>query len=761
MDQENQPPPNEFHYVTFRKKAGHNEDFSYMDNSHETIKSVTPKRPFISYDYVLSNTSPSSSNCSHQTAVIPHESQGSSSFTTEEKQVPLTCAFVISPPTKHVYSSILDDDNGYVPAYINQKFKHPLPYSIHNASNQRTMKIIQKPNSTTQMKTSTSSHSIASIAAANEYQGSSFQPSLRMRVPVNSSSTNTIEKQEYAFTILLNSLFTPDEFVNVQQSTFQAQTKEQMPYKALAETNRWYSLRDRARNLYETEIKPVATKISCDIDQSRINPKSDLNFAARTVNRQALLNFISSYNRTWFRLAMEILFPIDIDSNQPMKTYIDQYLIQTTTLSITKAVSPLIRLTLKNLIIIVVFLERAKLKHLIEYDPCLYVKESKFKSTKDTLDVISRDFISTDTNLLRRLKLAGFEPQYKQTSLDEYNYSISEKQLFDDLKDGIRLSRCAYVLLSSNTNPFSFTDLSSRLKCPVVNLVHKLLNIDQAFDLFQKYGHVNLSGITNKDIMSGNKLRTLELLWRIFVVCYVPKFIQSHDVLINEIEQLKQNLTEHVLVRPIEKEISIETNLQLFSQKQTTPIISDIMKWAQLVCAHYRFWIKDLQESFSDGRALLFIIAYYLPNLINYQNDIKHYTTIGICQTKRDHIQFNDELRSTSGSTERLKRDAIKNVKSNFKLLEERTKQLPMFLSDLVKYEQYIATDIPDERVTIIILTLLARDLLFSNAQDINRNQQIFEQIKQQIQFDNDSDQLDDTDQQYQSSRQDFYFIFD
>ena len=54
----------------------------------------------------------------------------------------------------------------------------------------------------------------------------------------------------------------------------------------------------------------IAAKISADIDidHCRINPKADLNFSDEKVNRQALLNFISSYNRIWFRLAMEVTF---------------------------------------------------------------------------------------------------------------------------------------------------------------------------------------------------------------------------------------------------------------------------------------------------------------------------------------------------------------------------------------------------------------------------------------------------------------------
>jgi abnormal spindle-like microcephaly-associated protein len=284
--------------------------------------------------------------------------------------------------------------------------------------------------------------------------------------------------------------------------------------KTIADSNRWYILRDRARELFTRDIQSIAAKISADIDTDhcRINPKSDLTFAPRTVSRQALLNFIGSYNRIWFRLAMEVLFPINIDNYQQLKASIEHYLIQSTghstssnndnmgkktTMNSAKIASTQIRLTIKNLIIIILFLERAKLLRLIDNDPCLYIRESKFKSTKESIDVLSRDFISSDTNLVRRLKLAGFEPVYRQTSLDEYNYLIStnDNRLFDDLKDGIRLTRCAQILLSSTNEHVARFDLSSKLKCPVVNLVHKLLNIDQAFELLQTYGHVNLTAM--------------------------------------------------------------------------------------------------------------------------------------------------------------------------------------------------------------------------------------------------------------------------
>ena len=268
----------------------------------------------------------------------------------------------------------------------------------------------------------------------------SFQPAIRARIPFNLSSTNTIDKQAHAYTIWLNSLFTPVDFM-CNTTANQSVTKT---LKSLAELDRWYTLRDRAREVFTHDIQSITAKISADIDidHCRINPKADLNFSARSINRQALLNFISSYNRIWFRLAMEVIFPINIENYHQMKSSIEQYLLQSIgqTSTITnenhskkicfsnnnKTASTQIRLTMKNLIIMIIFLERAKLLRLIDNDPCLYNRDSKFKSTKESLDVLSRDFISSDTNLLRRLKLAGYEPTYRQTCLDEFNYLIGK-----------------------------------------------------------------------------------------------------------------------------------------------------------------------------------------------------------------------------------------------------------------------------------------------------------------------------------------------
>ncbi|CAF5039725.1 unnamed protein product, partial [Rotaria magnacalcarata] len=390
MNQENEPSLHDFDqerlsFVTFRKKLENNND--------EDQSSITPKRPLLSRDRgasVFIEVSPLSDRNSRPQPTKRPSLPKAPLAIVKKVQSPSTisvgesCMFVISPPKSDRTTIIDNDDDSYVPAYINRKAK-PAPSSTW------------KPSFPLQRPLKVTSENLTSASIIPQAPVVSFQPGIRPRVPFNLTSTNTIDKQAYAYTIWFNSLFAPVEFMSsnttsiTTNQTLSNETSTIKTLKSLAESNRWYILRDRARELFTRDVQSIATKISADIDidHCRINPKIDLNFSARTVSRQSLLNFISSYNRVWFRLAMEVLFPINIENYQQMKLSIEQYLIQSngTTSSPSndsaakksnhtnaKVASAQIRLTMKNLILIIIFLERAKLLRLIDNDPCLYIR---------------------------------------------------------------------------------------------------------------------------------------------------------------------------------------------------------------------------------------------------------------------------------------------------------------------------------------------------------------------------------------------------
>jgi hypothetical protein len=239
--------------------------------------------------------------------------------------------------------------------------------------------------------------------------------------------------------------------------------------------------------------------------------------------------------------------------------------------------------------------------------------------------------------------------------------------------------------------------------------------------------------------MNGNKQRTLELLWRIFVSCYLPKHLSPIDKLDDEISILTDNLNK-LTCRSIEKQI-VATNLVPLNKQyvELPPIVHSLIKWVQLICAHYKFWLYDLQSSFIDGRAFLYIISYYFPSLCDYSRDIKHLTTLETCQTRDEHIQFNVEL--SQQQQPQLMNTYERHVKSNFRLLEECIKQFGSFPHDMIRYENF-GKETPDERCTIIVLAMLARDLIFSNNvnNDIDfRHQSIFEELKEKYSVDDQS----------------------
>jgi hypothetical protein len=238
---------------------------------------------------------------------------------------------------------------------------------------------------------------------------------------------------------------------------------------------------------------------------------------------------------------------------------------------------------------------------------------------------------------------------------------------------------------------------------------------------------------SNKDVMHGHRQRTLELLWRVFVVCYLPRQLSPIDRLDNELELLKCNLNKYA-TRSIERQlINIDIAPSNMQHIRCTSLIGSLIKWAQLICAHYKFWLYDLRESFADGRAFLLIVSYYLPLLCDYTHDIKHLTTLAVCQTRDEHLQFDVEL-GQQDHQQNMMNVYERNVKANFRCLEECVKQFGTFSYELVRHENYVR-DVPDERCTMIILAMLAHDLVVAadrtngNSSDF-RCQTIFEQLK-------------------------------
>lgn len=112
-----------------------------MDNNDEDQSSITPTRPLLSRDRDAAGpfieVSPLSDRNSrpHQKIRTPLPASPLATVKPEQSPVSLVenCMFVISPPRPHRSTVIDDDDNSYVPSYINRKAK-PAPSTTWKAS---------------------------------------------------------------------------------------------------------------------------------------------------------------------------------------------------------------------------------------------------------------------------------------------------------------------------------------------------------------------------------------------------------------------------------------------------------------------------------------------------------------------------------------------------------------------------------------------------------------------------------------------------
>jgi abnormal spindle-like microcephaly-associated protein len=81
------------------------------------------------------------------------------------------------------------------------------------------------------------------------------------------------------------------------------------------------------------------------------------------------------------------------------------------------------------------------------------------------LIVFTKDFLSGEGDIVRHLSTLGVSLSFQQTSLDEYDFSVSN--ISKDLRDGVILVRL-YDLLSKQEN------LSSRLRVPAISRLQKV-----------------------------------------------------------------------------------------------------------------------------------------------------------------------------------------------------------------------------------------------------------------------------------------------
>ena len=405
-------------------------------------------------------------------------------------------------------------------------------------------------------------------------------------------------KQERAFTKWLNYEFTN----GIQSSSSNA------PVSSLSQFSRNMArenIRRAAGLMYQSEsIRAVWQKLEPEIENGKFSFKPDCDVTSDLGLRERLTSLILSYHPHWLVLGLEIVLGKTLPEPDMCQL---TYVISQHVLSFHAPVdtvdykSVAHRSFLKKLLMLILFLDKAKLTRLLPGDPCLFCKDSRLKSSRDVLLNLS-NFLSGEGDITRHLLFFGYSISQKQTPIDEMDFTVGN--LATDLRDGIRLAKIIEIETSD------FTIVPS-LRYPAPSKQVMLANVTKIFEVLEKnfitlHG-VKGGGIEPKDIVDGHREKTLGLLWKI-ILHWKISMLLALDPLRDEISVLKGDFSKK-FGRVFDDEVVEDIYFQ-------SEHLSTLFTWARLVCALHGLPLHNFTSSFGDGRALCTLLSHYHPRIL-------------------------------------------------------------------------------------------------------------------------------------------------
>ncbi|XP_035863200.1 abnormal spindle-like microcephaly-associated protein isoform X1 [Sander lucioperca] len=562
-----------------------------------------------------------------------------------------------------------------------------------------------------------------------------------------------IEKQQRGFTWWINYVLTPDDFkVNTEVAQVnavslamgsddkysgpKAPTKEEMSFSTYTARRKLNRLRRSACQLFTSEAMVKAIqRLELEVEAKRLLVRKDRHLWKDIGERRKVLNWLLSYNLLWLRIGLETIYGelISLESNSDalgLAMFILQRLLWNPDIAaqFRHAKVPnlykdgheeaLSRFTLKKLLLLVCFLDRAKQSRLIEHDPCLFCLDAEFKTSKDLLLAFSRDFLSGEGILPRHLGYLGLPVSHAQTPLDEFNFAV--KNLAVDLKCGIRLVRVMELLIQE-------WSLSAKLRLPAISRLQKVHNVDIALQVLKSKG-VDLkdehgSIIDSRDIVDGHREKTLSLLWKIIFAFHV-EVILDEDQLREEIGFLKRTLRTKRRLASLRADRGLQPSpakTRVLYEHSSTKITL-LMDWARAVCDFYNLKVENFTVTFSDGRVLCYLIHHYHPSLLP-ERAVSHSTSQTVECSPRGRLVLDCSASDSDNSFDSLPtalngpdspsvefKELLENERNNFRLVNTAVSFLGGVPAMINPAD--MSNTIPNEKVVMSYLSFLCARLL-------------------------------------------------
>lgn len=318
-----------------------------------------------------------------------------------------------------------------------------------------------------------------------------------------------IEIQEMNFKKWLNALVTipwdVDSDKQAQQIDFgklfndvrgkdlnMAETKEQVSSHYLTK-HRMESLRKTAMALYMSEnMTQMFQKLCVKIERGDLKIRDGIDLHLDVVLQREILELLLCFNPLWLRISVEVIYGeiINMSHNFDImslsrfivnRLFKNKHLEQKYSRILPQKLDKLKKFSLQKLFMLLIFLDNAKQKKIVPHNPCLFLKTSKYKETKEILCKISSSILGSMGDILRDLKLMGIVLRHKQTYIEEFDYAF--RNLAVDLRDGIRLTKVMEIILLRD-------DLLCKLRVPANSRLQKVFNVNLALNALKDAGYV-------------------------------------------------------------------------------------------------------------------------------------------------------------------------------------------------------------------------------------------------------------------------------
>ncbi|KAL9921398.1 protein abnormal spindle-like isoform 1-T1 [Glossina fuscipes fuscipes] len=364
----------------------------------------------------------------------------------------------------------------------------------------------------------------------------------------------SVEKHECDFKKWLNALVTMPADLDTDSNTkidvgklfnevrnkdlMLAPTKEEQSINYLT-TFRLESLRRAAVELFLSEdLQLSCSKLIVYVQKDALRIRNDRNLHLNVVTQREILELLLCFNPLWLRLGLEVVYgeKVHLQSNKDiigLSTFIlnrlfrnkllEQKYSKAYTLSDEYA-AHIKKFTLQKFFLLLLFLDKAKEKRIIAHNPCLFVKKSPYKETRDILLKFSSELLANVGDITRELRRLGYVLTHKQTYLDEFDYAF--QNLATDLRDGIRLTRVMEIILLRD-------DLTKQLRVPAISRLQKIFNVNIALKSLSEAEFQLQGDIVANDIVDGHREKTFSLLWQIIYKFRSPKFHAAARVIQN------------------------------------------------------------------------------------------------------------------------------------------------------------------------------------------------------------------------------------